>query len=78
MGNRHELILIDAAARVQVIYTAERGYRFWMVYNDISLNFICGEPQPWLSHHCALHEPAEEAPASFAPIFHLAASGAQD
>ncbi len=50
MGKRQEMQLTDPAAGVTVRYTAGSTYRYWMVYNGGHNDFLCVEPQSWLSN----------------------------
>lgn len=50
MGQKKELILTDPCAGVQVKYAALQGYDYWMFYNGIAPDFLCVEPQSWLSN----------------------------
>ena len=48
MGNDKEMTLTDPGSGVRVKYAAKRGYRYWMVFSP-SPDFICVEPQSWLT-----------------------------
>ena len=49
MGDDKTMTLTDPGTGVRVTYTAERGYRYWMVFSP-SPGFICAEPQSWLTN----------------------------
>ena len=48
MGNDKEMTLTDPGSGVRVKYAAKRGYGYWMVFSP-SPDFICVEPQSWLT-----------------------------
>lgn len=50
MGDRHELVLRDEKAGLQVRYHAGDSFGYWMVVNGGHADFICVEPQSWLSN----------------------------
>lgn len=50
MGDRHEMTLTDLKQHLRIRYRAGKTYGFWMVYNGGSPDFLCVEPQSWLSN----------------------------
>ncbi len=50
MGARHEMRLTDRRTGTSVRYLAGASYGYWMVYNGGSRDFLCVEPQSWLSN----------------------------
>ena len=50
MGDAHTMRLTDTERGVQVTYRAGDTYGYWMVYNGGSREFLCVEPQSWLSN----------------------------
>jgi len=50
MGCKHTMKLCDAVSGATVCYTAGDTYGYWMVYNGGNRDFICVEPQSWLSN----------------------------
>lgn len=50
MGERREMLLTDARAGLRVRYRAGSTYGYWMVYNGGNPNYLCVEPQSWLSN----------------------------
>lgn len=50
MGQEKDLILTDPCAGVRAKYTALQGYDYWMFYNGVAPDFLCVEPQSWLSN----------------------------
>ena len=50
MGARHEMRLIGRKSGISVRYAAGNSYGFWMVYNGGNRDFLCVEPQSWLSN----------------------------
>lgn len=50
MGNAHTMRLTDEERGVQVVYRAGDTYGYWMVFNGGSREFLCVEPQSWLSN----------------------------
>ncbi|WP_102410925.1 aldose 1-epimerase [Beduinella massiliensis] len=50
MDSSRRMILKDAAKQMQIVYQADESYRFWMVYNGGSKDFLCVEPQTWLNN----------------------------
>jgi aldose 1-epimerase len=50
MGDKKQLVLFDPVAGIQATYQALQGYGYWMLYNGISTDFLCVEPQSWLSN----------------------------
>lgn len=60
MGEKHEMVLTDPAAGIRVRYHASDAYGYWMVYNGGSRDFLCVEPQTWLSNCPNAPFPREE------------------
>ncbi len=50
MGKNRDLVLTDPESAIRMTYSALKGYGYWMVYNGISPDFLCVEPQSWLSN----------------------------
>ncbi len=60
MGSSKTLTLTDPRGHVQMTYEALKGYHYWMVYNGLSPDFLCVEPQSWLSNCPNAPFPREE------------------
>ena len=50
MGGRRKMRLIDRTKGAEISYRAGETYGYWMVYNGGSKEFLCVEPQSWLSN----------------------------
>ena len=65
MGDRHEMLLTDAASGARVRYQASDAYGYWMVFNGGAKDFLCVEPQSWLSNCPNAPFPREEMGFAF-------------
>lgn len=50
MDDRRRMCLKDREKGVQIVYQASDTYGYWMVYNGGNKEFLCVEPQSWLSN----------------------------
>jgi len=50
MGSAHTMELQDRESGARIRYTAGDTYGYWMVYNGGNHDFLCVEPQSWLSN----------------------------
>lgn len=50
MAAPRRMTLTDAATGARVVYQADEGYRYWMVFNGGSRDFLCVEPQTWMNN----------------------------
>lgn len=50
MGAQKEMRLMDEENHLMIRYQAGQSYGYWMVYNGGSADFLCVEPQSWLSN----------------------------
>ena len=64
MGDDKTMTLTDPGSGVRVTYRAERGYGYWMVFSP-SPDFVCAEPQSWLTNCPNGPFPREEAGFDF-------------
>ena len=49
MAGRREMRLTDRTKGDEIVYRAGETYGYWMVYNGGSKEYLCVEPQSWLS-----------------------------
>ncbi len=50
MTEPRQMMLTDKKSGHSVTYTASEGYRYWMFYQLPGSEFICAEPQTWMSN----------------------------
>lgn len=50
MGTPSVMVLEDTKAHARVVYTAGEGYHYWMVFGGGQWDYICVEPQTWLTN----------------------------
>lgn len=50
MGQRRQMRLTDPAAGLQIHYQVSDSYGYWMVYRAENADYLCVEPQSWLSN----------------------------
>lgn len=60
MGDKKCMRLVDTGENIQLTYQAQDPYGYWMVYNGGSKEFLCVEPQSWLSNCPNAPFPREE------------------
>lgn len=60
MAEPRRMALTDAATGARVVYEADESYRYWMVYNGGSRDFLCVEPQTWMNNCPNAPFPREE------------------
>ena len=59
--------LTDLATNARVVYLPDAHYRYWMVYNGGSKDFLCVEPQTWISNCPNAPFPPSETGFAFIP-----------
>ncbi|MCL6632477.1 MAG: aldose 1-epimerase [Alicyclobacillus herbarius] len=61
LGQPNQAVLRDEAARLEVRYVCEDGFRFWVVYNGNGhQGFLCPEPYTWVTNAPNLNLPASD------------------